>query len=386
MAQIKPDPDAMYIKPDPDSKDAVLADLEDEDIYEDAGDLDFSAAGQDVWISRLPRQLWENWAQIDDDEEIEIGTIRVEGEWNDLKRVSNMPTVALPCFLFLTLRAKVSLRLHDRPDNRHIPKDYTLQQQTITSTNASHMTQNTYVFTEKDIPGAENRMAVFGETRSALYEAMKRDARRREQGKKWEPYVRKTVPKQTALIGRIGEEFNCLPVENEEFRRISEQRALEALKPKKETMFIDKIPGKVLQSRHALPVEKGTFVQATKPTKPKPQENKYIRIPQNELLDNIFGCFRRYQYWPFKALKATLRQPEAYLKQTLEMVAHLVKSGDFAMTWELKPEAQHSNYASMSYADAKPELAPGPENFDDVSEDEATGMTTDQDDVQFENV
>jgi len=88
----------------------------------------------------------------------------------------------------------VSLRLHDRPDNREIPKDYTLQQQTVTSTNASHMTQNTYVFTEKDIPGAENRMATFGETRSALYEAMKRDARRREQGKRWEPYVRKTVP------------------------------------------------------------------------------------------------------------------------------------------------------------------------------------------------
>lgn len=56
------------------------------------------------------------------------------------------------------------------------------------------MTQNTYIFTEKDIPGAENRMAVFGETRSALYETMKRDARRREQGKRWEPYVRKTVP------------------------------------------------------------------------------------------------------------------------------------------------------------------------------------------------
>jgi transcription initiation factor TFIIF subunit beta len=49
-------------------------------------------------------------------------------------------------------------------------------------------------------------------------------------------------------------------VENEEFRRISEQRALEALKPKKETVFIDKIPGKFLQNRHALPVEKNTFV------------------------------------------------------------------------------------------------------------------------------
>ncbi|CAI7678925.1 hypothetical protein N7509_004077 [Penicillium cosmopolitanum] len=365
MAQVKQDPDAMYIKQDPDSKDTVLADIDDEDLYEDAGDLDFSLAGQSVWISRLPRQLWENWAHLDDDEEIEVGTMRIEQnptDPNDIKRVS--------------------LRLHDRPDNREIPKDYTLQQQTVTSTNASHMTQNTYVFTEKDIPGVENRMATFGETRSALYEAQKRDARRREQGKRWEPYVRKTIPKHTALVGQASQEFNCLPVENEEFRLISEKRALEALKPKKETMFIKNLPNKILQERHLLPTAQGAFVQQTKPSKAKAQENKYTRMPQNELLDRIFGCFREYQYWPFKALKAKLMQPEAYLKQTLEMVAHLVKSGDFAMTWELKPEAQQTNYAQMPHA-VKAEMAPG-DNFD--SDDDPSGMVTDHDDVQFENV
>lgn len=111
-------------------------------------------------------------------------------------------------------------------------------------------------------------------------------------------------------------------------------------------------------------------------------------MPQNELLDRIFECFRQYQYWPFKTLKAKLQQPEAYLKQTLEMVAHLVKSGDFAMTWELKPEAQQSNYAAMAYADVKAEMAPGIENYNDVSDDDptASGMATDQDDIQFENV
>lgn len=88
MAQIKPDPDDMYIKSDPDNKDSVLADLDDEDLYEDAGDLDFSAAAQTVWLSRLPRQLWEHWSQLDDDEEVEIGTMRIEGTASDIKRVS----------------------------------------------------------------------------------------------------------------------------------------------------------------------------------------------------------------------------------------------------------------------------------------------------------
>lgn len=68
---------------------------------------------------------------------------------------------------------------------------------------------------------------------------------------------------QTAIAGRVSEEFNCLPVENEEFRQISEKRTLEALKPKRGTVFIDKIPGKLLQARHALPNEKATFVVRT---------------------------------------------------------------------------------------------------------------------------
>lgn len=90
FAQVKPDPDAPtpYIKPDPDNKDAVLADI-DEDIYDDDGDLDFSNSGQNVWLSRIPRSLWEHWASLDDDEEIQIGTMRIEGPPNDIKRVSS---------------------------------------------------------------------------------------------------------------------------------------------------------------------------------------------------------------------------------------------------------------------------------------------------------
>lgn len=64
----------------------------------------------------------------------------------------------------------------------------------------------------------------------------------------------------TALVGSVGEEFNCLPVENEEFRMLSEKKALEALKPKRETVFIDKVPGKLLQARNLLPGEKSAFV------------------------------------------------------------------------------------------------------------------------------
>lgn len=105
-------------------------------------------------------------------------------------------------------------------------------------------------------------------------------------------------------------------------------------------------------------------------------------MPQNELLDLIYQCFREYRYWPFKALKARLRQPEAYLKQTLEMVAHLVKSGDFAMTWELRPEARESSYAQALNMQPKEELPP--ETGVEGSEDEVVG--SENEDVQFESV
>ncbi len=59
----------------------------DEDLYEDAGDLDFSGAIQGLYLTRIPRFLWENWSKIDDDQEIQLGTVRIEGTGSDIKRV-----------------------------------------------------------------------------------------------------------------------------------------------------------------------------------------------------------------------------------------------------------------------------------------------------------
>ena len=64
-----------------------------------------------------------------------------------------------------------------------------------------------------------------------------------------------------------------------------------------------------------------------------------MRMPQNELLDLIYDAFREFKYWPLRSLKERVRQPEAYLKSTLEMVAHLVKQGPFSMTWQLNPDS-----------------------------------------------
>jgi transcription initiation factor TFIIF subunit beta len=61
--------------------------MEEDDVYEDTGDLDFSNSQQQLWLSRIPKSLWEAWSSMPNDGEIEIGTIRVEGDSNEPKRV-----------------------------------------------------------------------------------------------------------------------------------------------------------------------------------------------------------------------------------------------------------------------------------------------------------
>ena len=99
------------------------------------------------------------------------------------------------------------------------------------------------------------------------------------------------------------------------------------------------------------------------PSKPKGQDNKTARIPQNDLLDMIQGCFKQYRYWHFKTLKDKLKQPDTYLKQTLELCAQMVRQGPQANTWQLKKEYRDlvggaTDVQAPADADAVPDLGP----------------------------
>ena len=76
-----------HIKPEADSLGASPAGHTDDDVYEDAGDLEFAGADQGLYLTRIPKFLWERWSQLDDNQEITIGTVRVEGGLEKLKKV-----------------------------------------------------------------------------------------------------------------------------------------------------------------------------------------------------------------------------------------------------------------------------------------------------------
>ena len=115
----------------------------------------------------------------------------------------------------------------------------------------------------------------------------------------------------------------------------------------------------------------------------KPQLMKTARMPQNELLDLIYTCFKQYTYWPFKVLKEKLRQPDVYLRQTLDLIAFQAKTGTHMSEWQLKPEAKMGNYDN-AFTAAKDEAAPD-EGFGAIY-DGADDMEQDDSNVEMEDV
>ena len=112
-------------------------------------------------------------------------------------------------------------------------------------------------------------------------------------------------------------------------------------------------------------------------------------MPQNELLDVILDCFKRFQYWPLKTLKAELNQPEAYLRETLEKVAHLVKMGPYAMTWQLKQTFNLGSYAGSNPHELVPDQV-APDNsyrFDGNSDTgEGNGSEDEDEHMRLEDI
>ncbi|KAI9713310.1 MAG: hypothetical protein M1812_006669 [Candelaria pacifica] len=371
-----------HIKPDPDAQGASPATAFEEDIYEDAGDLDYSQAKQPIWLTRIPKFLWDNWSEIDLDQEIQLGTVRVEGNLQDIKRLS------------LLLSSDVA-------QNKTVPKEYNIP---ITNDNPV----NTYVFTEKDLPGYESKLTdapkpgvEAGALKFPPIPARLKYQNRQKSGipngtdksKRWEPYYPKAVPKQTTLAGHVRRELNCLPVENKEYRQVIEERTRQAMKPKPKTQFLDgdvqPHTGNILEAgTGGMTGNFGTFIKTTGKQRGKQPELKATRMPQNELLDRIYACFQKYNYWSLKALKAELNQPEAWLKEVLEPIAQLVRSGSFAMTYMLNPGSKYTTYANaQSYDNVKNEVAPdvgyGVDGEEDSGEDDDDD---DEDEAKMEDV
>jgi transcription initiation factor TFIIF subunit beta len=246
------------IKPDPDDVKQSPAAFEDDDLYEDAGDLEFydNNNPQDPYgnamLAHLPKYLHDQWAQLGDDEEIVIGKVRT---WTETDKSGQQIQ-------------KLSMLVDSKnPLHQNVPKEYTLE---LKDPNLL----NTFMFMEQDLPGFKNRTQG-GPNNSIPPHLRPKPERPKEDGGKpdaggrkgrREPYYRKAIPKKTVLAARFRKELNCQPVMTAETKHILALRASEALKPKATTTVLSgtRNPVGVIHAGSALAKDKmGSFVVST---------------------------------------------------------------------------------------------------------------------------
>jgi transcription initiation factor TFIIF subunit beta len=101
------------IKPDPDAAQgsASPAAFSDDDIYEDAGDLEFNPDPnfQKLYLARVPKYVWDAWSNLDEDAEIRIGTIRQASHTGADGQPQVLNYSPTHMFIFLTLGIAIAI-------------------------------------------------------------------------------------------------------------------------------------------------------------------------------------------------------------------------------------------------------------------------------------
>ena len=369
---------------------------------DDAGDLDFSQAQQQLWLSNIPKTLWERLAKLQDEDEVEIGKIRVEGQETNPSRVRYGPlriqeaqtrrghagNVGLYP-LTRIFSKQVSLILYPTPAFENEPREYNLFA-APPEKQRSRRPGQAFVFSERDLPGYKPKAFSWddvdedgnpGQGRSFLYERHRREQKKKENKGRFIPYARRPIPKQTAIAGTVAREFEAVPVKNDEFFALEKKRTAQMLKVREqeEALFKtgDDDPEKrsrniymgrseaqaAAKVRELLllpiipsqpnPVQrliKLTLVlpQANQARKHAAKENRAARVDKHVLIDKLLELFRQHRIWGLRDLKSKVNQPEAYLRDTLNEIAFMWKQGDFNGKWELKPEFKMSDDTLMN--------------------------------------
>ena len=356
------------IKLDPDDK----TDLADVDEFEEDTDLQIPANPAQGWLTRVPPELWQAWNEMykdaPSDQPIQIGNLRVfDNPGQNGER-------------------RLELHLQNNiPQTREVPQKYEIKL-------TSEQYNNSVVFSEKDLPG--HRSQQYGRNRHSTHAAGSKPtgidkAERIRQNKKFGGYS-SVIPKQTFLAAKVNHEASLIPMKDENYYANLERSLTMAMAPKVSTTFqLDKIDKGLMPGRQHDTFNTFTTSSKLKSGKKKTPKEKAVRMPQDQLYTALYACFKKYKYWKMGSLRNHLKQPEAYIKATLEQIAYLIRSGDFVGTYAIKPEYEGSlnimNETENPADDvAKVESAGDTDMGSDGVETEGDGDEGDFEDVKME--
>jgi len=305
-----------------------------------------------VWMVKIPKHLMARWAAIDK-EDVHLATIRIYQ--NSVNTSGRSPRI----FLFLPPDPNdPTPRAADLPsfppDAAYIPA----------GENGIHVDRYELEMVNESV---ENQLVVAERPKDPVPPQPGTAA-----AHTYNPRARTTI-----LTGRIKHECSLRPLFNESYRRQMRERSRAYNTPRRQIRMIEEAGlsgGRGGINRLSSGVAVGSFADMIK-TKPKPVKGTFermARLPRNQLLDLLFQLFREQSRWSFKPLRERTQQPEVYLKEVLNEIATLHRSGEHNGMWELSEIFARDG--------VKAENVPGPsslangdvamEDYDDEDDDD----------------
>ncbi|SGZ46277.1 CIC11C00000003615 [Sungouiella intermedia] len=345
---------------------SLLSDPEDYLDENESLDMNLARGNQKVWFVKLPRYLAEKWTNPDNLNGQQLGQVKIrQNTGGNGKR-----------------KLEVKLVLNDTPDSETIPHEYDLS---ILNTQV----HNSYVFSEENLKRFKQEVTEIADMPDApelpdLNQDESLDRRpnkffrvqKNGEEEKVIPFV-KTIPKKTNLVGKIVHDCQIVPLKSDRryAQMLAKRQNMPLTKARPKVTFLNEIPG-VVQSQAGPSItgrSTSLFLKSSNAAKNK-ADGRAIRMPKKDLLDLLFRLFEEYEYWSMKGLKERTRQPETYLKESLELIANLIKKGPYTSKYNLKPEYKRLRDAERA---ARLGQAAGEDNDNDKDED---------DDIEMEDI
>ncbi|KAI5960612.1 uncharacterized protein KGF55_004505 [Candida pseudojiufengensis] len=359
---------------DYDEDPSILSDPEDYLEKNESLDMNLSKADQKVWLVKLPKYLMENWNKP----EImssgkQIGTVKIRKDPKGQLQVKLVLNEQIP-----DLPKEYDIRML----NTQVRNSYAFTEENL----KKFKKENTEVTELDEIPNQpkieepDDKRKKFQPRRKFKFFKVTKNNENGENGeqiKKYIPFV-KTIPKKTNLVGKIVHDCQIIPSRHDiNYSSLIRKRdATMQGPPRPKVTLLNEIPG-VIQSNAGPSIRGNNTSIFLKSTQPKNKsEGRAIRMPKKDLLDLLFRLFEEYEYWSIKGLKERTKQPESYLKESLDSIATLIKKGPYTSKWCLKPE-----YKKLRDAERAARLGLDDEQDKENEEDENHDDDEDMEDV-----
>ncbi|KAH9481083.1 Transcription initiation factor IIF subunit beta [Psilocybe cubensis] len=276
-----------------------------------------------VWIVKVPKFLMERWSAVNA-EDVHLATIRLYQLPDGKQRV----------VLFLPPNRDPSIPPSSQPPPPENPNRPTFDPSAYTTYTALGSEPDCYEL-DLVIEDVQNQVVVAERPKDASTSAFSSSS---------QPTPPNSRARTTILTGKIKNEFNMRPALTATYRKQMRERHRKANTPARQIRMIDEagVPGGrggVNRLSSGVGVGSGNAFGDLIRTKPKPAKGAFermARMPRNQLLDALFSLFRESPRWSIKPLRDKTQQPEVYLKEVLQEIAMLHKSGEYNGLWELK--------------------------------------------------